>query len=72
MTVSGTTNTVFASGATMTFADAVEGLPSGMRLMAESNGLYLERPGMVIIVKQFSRWGQSGICGYCRQPERVV
>ena len=96
LTVGGTTNTVFASGATldlsanvqpfvqpatMTFAGAVnivlpdgvcrktklisweappadgvtfavvDGLPQGMKLDLRSDGLYLVRPGMVIIVK---------------------
>ena len=96
LTVGGTTNTVFASGATldlsenaspfvqpstMTFAGAVnivlpdgahgktkliawneppadgvtfaavDGLPQGMKFDARSDGLYLVRPGMIIIVK---------------------
>ena len=34
----------------VTFA-AVGGLPSGMKFRVESDGLYLVRPGMLIIVK---------------------
>ena len=34
----------------VTFA-AVDGLPQGMKFDARSDGLYLVRPGMIIIVK---------------------
>ena len=34
----------------VTFA-AVDGLPQGMKFDARSDGLYLVRPGMIIIIK---------------------